>query len=150
MFKQALKKMLYKRIPTMEEMTTITAKAVALINNRPLNYQSNAPGEQVISPNHFLIHKLYENLAEIPMEADFRTKWQFVHRAIEEFWTIFIKQTMVRLNKRTKWNEKTAEINVGDPVIILDPIRTQGEWPVGIVTEKNADESRRNYKTLQS
>ena len=52
--KRCLKKILGKSLLNYEEMLTVLAKIQVIINNRPLTFSYEEPGDQVLKPNHLL------------------------------------------------------------------------------------------------
>ena len=120
-----------------EELITAFTGAEALINSRPLTYQSASPHDDVpLTPNHFLFSQAGGQF--LPSRADseqYRTvqRWRRVQELVSHFWKRWIREWLPTLNARKKWFKEEKDIEVDDIVIILDPDTPRGHWPLGKV-----------------
>ena len=74
-----------------EELMTAFTGGEALINSRPLNYQSTNPANDVpLTRNHFLIGQVGGNfVAQIVDETDYNSqkRWRQVQELVRHFWS---------------------------------------------------------------
>jgi hypothetical protein len=54
---------------------------------------------------------------------------------VDQYWHRWVKDYLPTLIRRTKWNQRTEPIKVGDVVIIVDDLLPRNSWPMGIIEE---------------
>ena len=78
-----------------EELMTAFTGAEALINSRPLGYQSTNPAYDVpLTPNHFLIGQIGGNFAaQIVDETDYNPpkRWRRIQELVRHFWSRWMR-----------------------------------------------------------
>ena len=110
---------------TDEELMTAFTGAEALLNPRPLTYQSASPDDDVpITPNHFLIGQIGGQFA--PESVDETTfspekRWIGVQELVRHFWHRWLREWLLKLNVRRKWTEVKQDLNVRDIVLVISP-----------------------------
>ena len=122
-----------------EELMTTFTGVEALMNSRPLTYQSaDLKDAMPLTPNHFL-HGQAGGLSapESVDEIDFnpRKRWRRVQELISHFWKRWLKEWLPLLNARQKWNETRADLKVGDVVLAISPESPRAHWPLARVLE---------------
>ena len=89
-----------------EELMTASTGAEALINSRPLTYQSTIPADDaLLTPNHFLIGQVGGNFAtQIVDETNYnpRKRWRRVQELVRHFWSRWLREWVPGLNARQK------------------------------------------------
>ena len=122
-----------------EELMTAFTGAEALINSRPLTYQSANPLDDVpLTPNHFLHGQLGGSFApEIIDDSSFSLKqrWRRVQELMKHFWSRWMKEWLPSLNSRKKWQREHKDIKNNDVVLVVDPDTPRGQWKLGRVTQ---------------
>ncbi|CAG2242219.1 unnamed protein product [Mytilus edulis] len=115
-----------------EELLTAFTGAEALINSRPLTYQSADPKDDTpLTPNHFLHGQLGGHFAPETVDiTDFnpRKRWRRIQELIRHFWKRWIRQWLPGLNN--KKGHKTDDI-----VLVMNPNVQRGHWPLGRIIE---------------
>ena len=87
---------------TDEELMTAFTGAEALINSRPLTYQSANPDDDIpITPNHFLHGQVGgqfapENVDEDPFNP--KKRWRRIQELVRHFWKRWLQEWLPRLN----------------------------------------------------
>ena len=108
--------------------------AEALLNSRPLTFQSASPNDDVpLTPNHFLIGQIGGQLAQASVdETTFSPKkrWRRVQELVRHFWHRWLLEWLPSLNVRRKWTE---DLKVEDVVLVISPNTPRGHWPLGRV-----------------
>ncbi|KAG7297354.1 hypothetical protein JYU34_019327 [Plutella xylostella] len=137
--KKHLKRVLGPQRLTYEEFNTLLTCIEACLNSRPLVSLTENPEdtELVLTPGHFLIG---EPLLAIPQDdltdqITLRNRWQLTTKMQQSFWKRWSTEYIQSLQARSKWQNKTDNIVVGDIVVIKDETYTPGNWPIGRVTE---------------
>ena len=124
---------------TDEELTTAFTGAEALLNSRPLTYQSANPEDDVpLTPNHFLFGQIGGQFA--PESVDHtafnpKKRWRRVQELVRHFWHRWIREWIPALNIRRKWLTTERDLQVGDVVLVISPNTPRGHWPLGRITE---------------
>lgn len=137
--KRALSGVLEKADITDEELLTAITGAEALLNSRPLTYQSANPQDDTpLTPNHFLIGQVGGVFAPQTLDtSDFnpRKRWRRVQELIRHFWNRWRKEWLPALSRRKKWHQQKRDLEVDDVVIVIYPDCARGDWPLGRVIE---------------
>ena len=137
--KKAISAILGNADITDEELTTAFTGAEALLNSRPLTYQSANPKDDVpLTPNHFLHGQIGGQFA--PESVDTTTfsptkRWRRIQELVRHFWQRWLREWLPGLNARSKWYRTRKDIEVGDVVLIISPDTQRGQWPLGRVLE---------------
>lgn len=126
---------------TDEELMTAFTGAEALMNSRPLTYQSAHPADDVpLTPNHFLFGQAGGQFAPDSVDTtqfSLKNRWRRVQELVRHFWGRWLREWLPALNRRGKWWFAKKEIKVGDVVLVLKPDSPRGQWPLGRITEVN-------------
>lgn len=124
---------------TDEELVTAFAGAEALINSRPLTYQSSHPDDVTpLTPNHFLIGQLGGEFAPETVDStDYNPvkRWRRIQELVRHFWHRWLQEFLPRLATRKKWFNEQKDISTGDIVLVVSSDAPRGQWPLGRVTE---------------
>ena len=119
-------------------MTAIIG-AEALINSRPLIYQSADPSDDApLTPNHFLHGQVGGQFAPTSVdETDFnpRKRWRRIQELVRHFWNRWLREWLPRLSARTKWSQPGRDFKVGDVMLVITAGTTRGNWPLGRILE---------------
>ena len=111
---------------TYEELTTAFTGAEALINFRPLTYQSANPlNDTPLTPNHFLFGQVGGHFAPETVDSSQfspRKRWRRLQELVRHFWHRWLRaEWLPTLNRRTKWQRKQKYIRVNDVVLVIVP-----------------------------
>ena len=122
-----------------EELVTAFCGAEALINSRPLTYQSaNIKDNVPLTPNHFLHGQMGGQFAPEVVDGiahDPKKRWRRVQELIRHFWHRWLKEWIPSLSPRQKWMKVKKNINPGDVVLVVSPNTPRGQWPLGRILE---------------
>ena len=119
-------------------MTAIIG-AEALINSRPLTYQSADPSDDIpLTPNHSLHGQIGGQFAPASVdetEFNLRKRRRRIQELVRHFWHRWIREWLPGLSARKKWLQPGRDIKVGEVVLVMSPDTTRGNWPLGRVLE---------------
>ena len=124
---------------TDEELMTAFIGAEALINSRPLTYQSANPHDDVpLTPNHFLHGQIGGQFA--PSSVDNtqynpRKRWRRIQELVRHFWHRWLREWIPTLGSRKKWHRERRDVRVGEVVLVISPETSRGNWPMGRILE---------------
>lgn len=125
---------------TFEEYQTILSQVESYVNSRPIHALSNDPTDlNALSPGHFLIG---EPLVGIPETNDFREtpenrldRWEHLQKMQQHFWERWTNEYLGTLINRSKWREKTRNIQEGDLVILKEENIAPMKWKLARIQE---------------
>ncbi len=131
--KKAIYAILSKADITDEELQSACIGAEALINARPLTYQS-ADGNDVtpLTPGHIIYGQLGGCcVMESSDIGDLRKRWRRVQELIRHFWQRWLKEWLPSLSVRKKWETVHRDFAVGDIVLVMSTDLVRGHFPLG-------------------
>ena len=124
---------------TDEELMTAFTGAEALVNSRPLTYQSANPQDDVpLTPNHLLHGQMGGMFApETTKEEAYHPlkRWRRVQELTRHFWKRWLQEWIPSLSPRQKWHEERNNLKVGDVVLVLMPDSPRAHWPLARILE---------------
>ena len=137
--KRAITAILGNADVTDEELTTVFTGAEALINSRPLTYQSANPQDDVpLTPNHLLHGQVGGIFApEAPDDIVYSPKkrWRRLQELTRHFWHRWLSEWVPSLSPRKKWYNMKKDLKVGDIVLMISPDSPRAHWPLAKVIE---------------
>jgi len=124
---------------TDEELMTAFTSAEALINSRPLTYQSANPQDDIpLTPNHLLHGQVGGMFApETTSEEAYHAlkRWRRVQELTRHFWKRWLQEWIPSLSPRNKWLEVRNNLKVGDVVLALMSDSPRAHWPLARILE---------------
>jgi len=138
--KYHLRRVMGNTILTLMEFITLLTQIEAMLNSRPLTPISNDPSDlRALTPGHFLIGAPLASVPEPDLSAvpDNRLKhWHQVQAFHQRIWKRWHQEYLNTLQQRTKWTQKSKNLQVGDLVLVQlnTPPLT---WPLARVTAVN-------------
>ena len=107
------------------------------MNSRQLTALSNDPNEEpVLTPNHFLIGRMGGNFTPENVDSTTfnpRRRWRRVQELTRHVWLRWMKEYLPYIGSRNKWFSPSANLKVGDVVMVIDPSAARREWKVGLI-----------------
>ena len=137
--KRAVNAVLGNADVTDEQLVRAFTGAEALLNSRPLTYQSANPEDDIPStPNHFLVGQIGGRFAPDSVDDtsfSLKKRWRRVQELVRHFWHRWIREWIPRLNSRRKWFKNEKDLQTGDIVLVMSPDSPRGHWPLGRIIE---------------
>jgi hypothetical protein len=131
--KAALKPALRTTALTAEEMRTVIAKTMGILNNFPIAYmvQSDADfHDKPLTANHFLLGQPYAELQEADTESISAAKrYRKITQVLGIFWQKLIAELSTHLRKYNTWIAETRGVKLGDIALLIDP-KKRGLMPL--------------------
>lgn len=113
-------------------------KIEAAVNSRPL-WALTADGDdaKALTPSHFYSFETINTLpkpdiSHLPVNR--LDQYQYLYRLHLDFWKLWSKEYIFKLQPRAKWATEHPNILVGQTVIIHDDATPPSHWKLGIVT----------------
>ena len=135
--KHHLKRIIPNATLTFEELTTVLCRIESCLNSRPLCPLSDRHDDfLVLTPGHFLIGDSMLALPEPPIDnISITNRWQLIQKITTEFWNIWSKEYLSRMQLRPKWNSTKENINIGELVLIKEEKLPPNQWKMGRILE---------------
>ena len=136
--KKALQAVLKDQVVTETVLRTTLIEVEAVINSRPLTYNSSDANDlTALTPNHFL-HGGATNLHPPGTFHDqdlySRKRWRQCQVLADHTWKRWLKEYLPTLTVRNKWRSEQRDLQLNDLVLVVDEIVPRGQWPLGRVT----------------
>ena len=141
--KLSLRKVLGKAILTFEELQTVLCEIEAVINGRPLVYQSEDEMQEVITPfnlmfgRNLLNKSVSADLDNIGIEVNCKKRMKYLLTIIEHYWNrfrhvYFFELRQQHLYRKPKDANNEMKLTVGDTVLICDDKKVpRSLWSMG-------------------
>lgn len=136
-----LKALAREQLLTDEQLFTLMAEAVRIVNDRPITKVSNDPNDPpAITPSMLL---LMRGNTSVPRGTFHKTDvyakrwWRQVQYLAGVFWKRWLREYLPTLQQRQKWQRKQPNIRTDDVVLVADENLPRGQWPIGRVVEVN-------------
>ncbi|XP_037942534.1 uncharacterized protein LOC119675408 [Teleopsis dalmanni] len=120
---------------TYEELETVVMEIEAILNARPLIPMSNDPTDlTALTPGHLLIGEALTTHVDSrlkPKKHTLLSRWNLVSQLKHNFWKRWSNEYLMELQQRNKWKTQSANIQLGDMVIIKEDNVPVMQWPLG-------------------
>lgn len=138
MAKSAMMKVIGEYKLTFEEMATFLSQVEAALNSRPLcALPVDGSDESVLTPGHFLIGQPLTAVPE-PSTLDARTptnRWHLLQHMAQHFWRRWSREYLHHMQQRHKWATPTADVKIGDVVLVHDELLHTTRWRTGRIID---------------
>ncbi|XP_068696916.1 uncharacterized protein [Montipora foliosa] len=118
-----------------EVLATVLTEVEAILNSRPLCAASDDPDDQdPLTPNHLLLQKAVHNLPPgsfVKEDLFSRKKWRQAQILADHFWKRWLKEYILSLQARQKWQKPRRNAEVGDLVLLVDDCLPRSQWRMG-------------------
>lgn len=124
---------------TFEELSSLFSQIEAILNSRPLCPLSPSPNDlHPLTPGHFLIGR---PLTSVPapdimdVNPNRLDRFQRLEQYRQHFWTRWSNEYVAELQQRTKWREKSRDLQLNDLVLLKDDSAPPLCWRLGRVVK---------------
>ena len=140
--KGCLRKTLGNARLTFDELATLLAEIECTLNSRPLTYEYNEVGEEVLTPSHLIYGRRIKTLPDEVAEPDdainidnCSARFKYLSTRLSHFWNRWRKEYLANLREfhKCKSGKREREVEVGDVVVVYEEERKRGEWKMGVV-----------------
>ncbi|XP_068691199.1 uncharacterized protein [Montipora foliosa] len=137
--KKALHVVLRNQVLTNEVLLTAFAEVEWLVNSRPLTeVSSDVDDLEALTANHFIIGRGTLNLPPIVFidkEMSSHKRWRQAQVVATHIWNRWLREYLPRLITRKKLLQPTANVKIGDLVLVYDYAVPRGYWPLGRIVK---------------
>ena len=122
---------------TDEQLVTVMCECEKILNDRPLTYVSDDVNSlDVLTPSKLLLLRSNSCLPAgiFKKDENFAVRaWRQSQHIANMFWSRFMKEYMLTLQERSKWQRTTRNVKEGDIVLVHVPNVPRGRWPIARV-----------------
>ena len=137
--KKALNVVLQNQVLTDEVLLTAFAEVEWLVNSRPLTeVSSDLEDLEALTPNHFIMGRGTHNLPPgvfVDREISSHKRWRQAQVVATHIWNRWLREYLPSLITRKKWLQPTANVKIGDLVLVVDYAVPRGYWPLGRIVK---------------
>ncbi|XP_044312729.1 uncharacterized protein LOC123037170 [Drosophila rhopaloa] len=122
---------------TFEELSTVLAQIEAILNSRPLTPISDHSLDP-LTLAHFLVGQPYTAVPEpsfLDSQMNRLQRWNQLQAMVQGFWKRWHTEYLSSLQARGKWNKETANIEIGNLVVLKEPNLPPSKWILGRIQE---------------
>ena len=141
--KECLRKVLGNARLTFDELRTVLAEVEATINCRPLTYQYDEPGVDVLTPSHLIYGRRIKGMPDDIVESDDYTgnnacekRFRYLTMWLRHFWNRWRREYLANLREFHRPRGETygvADVQVGDVVTVFEDDVKRNKWKLGVV-----------------
>lgn len=120
-------------------LRTVFIEIEGMLNSKPLGYTSSEVADpDPVTPNCLLMGRRDASLPQVVYEGPEilgQRRWRHSQILADHFWRRFLKHYLPGLQDRQKWQKQSANLQIGDIVMIVDNQLPRALWPVGKVSQ---------------
>ena len=152
--KTCLKKALGRRVLMRTELETVLTEIEGCLNSRPLTTVNSDEPEQLLTPAHFLLGRMvnelvrYEEVSAPLDNADLNALYGARADALRRFWSLWSETYLKALPPLVSRFRTRGAPKVGSLVLVKDHTTPRFKWPVGVIvdTHRGRDGLIRSFK----
>ena len=143
--KACLRKVLSNARLTFDELKTVLMEVETTINCRPLTYECDEPGEEVLTPSHLIYGRRIRGMPdEIVEPDDYKTKntcdkrFRYLTQRLQHFWKRWRREYLVNLrefHRPQAEDHGVAKAEVGDVVTVFEEEVKRNKWKLVVIKE---------------
>ena len=146
--KRYLRKILLGARITYEELETVLREIELTLNNRPLTFTYEIPGDGVLTPSH-LVHGRRINTISINQSEEEHTHFEarFIHlsKILVDFTNRWNKEYLLQSREHFKHKNEVLNIcNKGDIVLVYEPNKKRADFKTGIIESFEPSQDGKN------
>lgn len=126
-----------------EALSTVLCEVEAILNDRPITPSTDDPNDlEALTPNHLLQLKARPLLPPGLFQKEdlyTRRRWRQVQYIAGLFWKRWVREYLLLMQARQKWNRLKKSFTAGDLVLVMDDSAPRNSWQLGRITETLAD-----------
>ena len=143
--KAYLRRVLGRARLTFDELRTVLVEVEATLNSRPLTYQYDEVGSEVLTPSHLMYGRRITSLpdgqgvtGECSNKAHSIARFKYVSTILEHFrnrWKREYLRNLREFHKVGVCERRSELVKPGDVVIVFEQGKKRGEWKTGVVQD---------------
>ena len=141
-----LRKVLGNAKLSFEELYTVLTEIENTLNSRPLTYEYNEPGVEMLTPSHLIFGRRVSALAEgidqrvnyneLDEVSNLHKRFLYLKRKLSHFSSRWQKEYLVGLREAHKSGKRNSpDIVKGDVVLVHDESMKRGMWKIAVIED---------------
>ena len=138
--KKCLRKVLDNARLSFDELLTVLSEVEATRNSRPLTYDYDNKGEEVLTPTHLIYGRRLTSLPESPEVEDnigCNRRYRYVNERLQHFSKRWRREYLTNLRERESHDcnakKVVKEPKVGDVVIVYEDGVKRNSWKMAVI-----------------
>ncbi|KAL3081150.1 hypothetical protein niasHS_012671 [Heterodera schachtii] len=162
--KNALRRSIGRRLLTFDEFGTLVVEIEAIVNHRPLTFESDREPDPVLRPVNFLIpygstETNFPSMATDPEDPEYqpnpnklKTMLQKADSRLNSFWEIWRSEYLLSLRERAnqRLNNEQQTPNEGDIVLVEEEANPRSVWSLARVLKVQIGRDNKSRSALIS
>ena len=141
--KRPLRKVLGNARLTHDELLTVLLEIESTLNSRPLTYEYDEIGGEMLTPSHLIFGFRLSSLPDvIPSEEEesvpsANKRFHYLSKVRDHFWNRWRREYLTDLREyhRGKCESQVRTVSIGDVVTVFEENVKRGLWKIGKVEE---------------
>ena len=136
-----------EQVVTDEVLNTLMTEVESILNSKPLVPVTFNPDNELLTPNHLLLHVLRGSVNLPPGLFDKRDsyvqlRWTQTQFLADEFWRRWVRKFLPNITYHQKWQQKHQNLKLEDIVLVVDDSLPHSKWTIGRVVETFTDKHK--------
>lgn len=139
--KRCLRKVLGSARLTFDELFTVLIEVEGTLNSRPLTYDYQEEGEEVLTPSHLMFGRRIKTMPdeiieeEEECESRYTRRFRYLSVRLAHFWNRWRREYLTDLREyhRNKVSDDAKLVQIGDVVTVYEENKKRGEWKMAVV-----------------
>ena len=139
--KRCLRKVLGNARLTFDELFTVLIEVEGTLNSRPLTYDYQEEGEEILTPSHLMFGRRIKTMPDEIIEEEeegetrYTRKFRYLSIRLAHFWNRWRREYLTNLREfhRNKVSDDAKPVQVGDVVTVYEENKKPGEWKMAVV-----------------
>ena len=143
--KRCLRKVIGNAKLSFDELNTVLSEIENTLNCRPLTYDYDEPGVEVLTPSHLIFGRRISSLSagidqrmknDEDEDSPLSKRYLYLTRKLSHFWNRWHKEYLLGLREAHKSEKRGSPlIREGDIVLVQDENWKRGMWKTGIIEQ---------------
>lgn len=137
--KKCLRKVLGNARLSFDELLTVLNEVEATLNSRPLTYEYDTPGEEMLTPAHLMYGRKLTSLpesSEVVDDIGCSRRYRYVNERLQHFWKRWHREYLAGLRESHDCNAKTVKgPKVGDVVLVYEDGVKRNSWKMAVIED---------------
>lgn len=139
--KRCLRKVLGNARLTFDELFTVLIEVEGTLNSRPLTYDYQEEGEEILTPSHLMFGRRIKTMPDEVIEDEeegetrYTKRFRYLSIRLAHFWNRWRREYLTNLREfhRNKVSDDAKPVQVGDVVTVYEENKKRGEWKMAVV-----------------
>ena len=125
---------------TFDELFTVLIEVEGTLNFRPLTYEYDEAGEEVLTHSHLIFGTRIKTVPDEIVENEegesrYTRRFRYLSVRLAHFWNRWRREYLTDLREfhRTKVSKDLRPVQIGNVVTVYDESKRRGEWRLAVI-----------------